>query len=147
MFVVECLLVFLRFVLYLICVCVLLFCVVCNFALFCLVYYLFCLSYLFCFVDEEIIDLVSPPTSPQHPATDTFVKLPDMPGDVSSPEGECFAHTTQVIRSRVAAAETHKIKNLDFVAAKNVKHVKPKKHAKTKQRKFKGHGRVVQEGL
>ena len=67
--------------------------------------------------DEEIIDLVTPETSPLRAPVDAFVPLEEMPSDVSSPEGENFMHTSEVIQSRIRHRCEQKVNALDGAAA------------------------------
>ena len=105
--------------------------IICLFALLTLIYLFWS--------DSEIIDLITPPASPPEPPVDSFVQLKEMPSDLSSPEGECFQHTTTVIRSRLMKATTTKLQQFDSHPADTTKTQNKNVEVK-KRRKFEGHG-------
>ena len=104
-----------------------------------LTFFLLTLDYVLMCSDEEIIDLVTPETSPSRAPADEFVPLEEMPSDVSSPEGENFMHTSGVIQSRIQHRCEMKVDALDGVAAYAAADKAKKIVVKKKRSKKRGH--------
>lgn len=78
-------------------------------------------------VDTPVVSLLTP--SP--PPPDAFVPLSQVPTSVESPEGECFLHTTSVIRRSLLRRQNQICRKLTSNLTQQQNQIKTKQQSKT----------------